>query len=132
MPKEVVAAGATNWKNVNGTGPFQLRTTCRAIRWCYSKNPVYWDKEKIDGVEYKLPFVDKITYRTIKDEATFITALRTAKLDLLESVRWSAVDELKKSAPQAQVDASWLANGGSSWRCAWTPSRSTTSACAAR
>ena len=24
MPKEVVAAGAANWKNVNGTGPFQV------------------------------------------------------------------------------------------------------------
>ena len=38
--------------------------------------------------EYKLPFVDKITYRTIKDEATFITAIRTGKLDMLEAIRW--------------------------------------------
>ena len=29
-------------------------------------------------------------YRTIKDEATFITALRTAKLDILETIRWRA------------------------------------------
>jgi len=50
----------------------------------YSKNPIYWDKEKIGGSEYKLPFVDKVIYRTIKDEATFLTALRTGKLDILE------------------------------------------------
>jgi peptide/nickel transport system substrate-binding protein len=89
VPKEVVAAGPRHWKNVNGTGPFQLRNTCRAIRWCSARTRCYWDSETIGGAEYKLPFVDKITYRYIKDEATFITALRTAKLDLLESVRWS-------------------------------------------
>jgi peptide/nickel transport system substrate-binding protein len=111
MPKEVVAAGPGNWKNVNGTGPFQLQEYVQGNSLVFSKNPVYWDKEKIAGAEYKLPFVDKITYRVIKDEATFITALRTAKLDLLESVRWSHVDELKKSAPKIQWTKR-LANGG--------------------
>jgi len=34
-----------------------------------------------------------VIYRTIKDEATFLTALRTAKLDILEEAwRWSAVE----------------------------------------
>jgi len=111
LPKEVVAAGAGNWKNVNGTGPFQLQEYVQGNSLIFTKNPQYWDKEKIGGVEYKLPFVDKITYRVIKDEATFITALRTAKLDLLESVRWSHVDELKKSAPKIQWSKR-LANGG--------------------
>ncbi len=111
MPKEVVAAGPGNWKNVNGTGPFQLQEYVQGNSLVFTKNPVYWDKEKIAGAEYKLPFVDKITYRVIKDEATFITALRTAKLDLLESVRWSHVDELKKSAPKIQWTRR-LANGG--------------------
>ena len=77
----------------------------------FTKNPVYWDSETIAGQKYKLPFVDKITYRFIKDEQTFITALRTAKLDLLEAVRWSHVDELKKSAPKIQWNR-YLANGG--------------------
>ncbi|MEN9631186.1 MAG: hypothetical protein RJA10_4414, partial [Pseudomonadota bacterium] len=111
VPKEVVDAGAGNWKNVNGTGPFQLQEYVQGNSLVFTKNPVYWDKEKIGGAEYKLPFVDKITYRVIKDEATFVTALRTAKLDLLESVRWSHVDELKKSAPKIQWTRR-LANGG--------------------
>lgn len=111
MPKEVVAAGPGNWKNVNGTGPFQLQEYVQGNSLVFTRNPVYWDKEKIGGAEYKLPFVDKITYRVIKDEATFITALRTAKLDLLESVRWSHVDELKKSAPKIQWSKR-LSNGG--------------------
>ena len=85
IPKEVADAGAANWKNVNGTGPFMLTDFVQGNSNTYVKNPNYWDKEKINGGEYKLPFVDKLIYRTIKDEATFITALRTGKLDILES-----------------------------------------------
>ncbi len=102
VPKEVADAGAGNWKNANGSGPFMLSDYIQGNAVTFVKNSIYWDKEMIGGEAYKLPFVDKIVYRTIKDEATFYAALRTAKLDVLEAVRWSAVDELKKSAPQLQ------------------------------
>lgn len=99
VPKEVSDAGAGNWKNTNGTGPFMLSDYVQGNAATFSKNDKYWDKEAIGGQSYKLPFVDKIVYRTIKDEASYLTALRTAKLDVLEGIRWSAVDELKKNAP---------------------------------
>lgn len=111
VPKEVITAGGGNWKNVNGTGPFTMGDYVQSNSLTFNKNPIYWDSEKIAGQSYKLPFVDKITYRYIKDETTFITALRTAKLDLLEAVRWSHADELKKSAPKIQWNR-YLANGG--------------------
>ena len=111
IAKEVVAAGASNWKNVNGTGPFQVADYVQGNSLVFQKNPVYWDTEKIGGQDYKLPFVDKVTYRFIKDEQTFVTALRTAKLDVLEAVRWSHVAELKKSAPKIQWSR-YLTNGG--------------------
>ena len=98
-PKEVTDAGPGNWKNVNGTGPYLLENHVQGNAVTWARNSAYWDKESIGGQAYKLPFVDKIIYRTIKDESAFLTALRTAKLDLLESIRWSAVDELKKNAP---------------------------------
>lgn len=110
-PKEVVDAGATNWKNVNGTGPFMLTDFVQGNSNTYSKNPSYWDMDKIGGEEFKLPFVDKLVYRTIRDEATQHAALRTAKIDILEYVRWSAVDQLKKSAPQLQWSR-WLSMSG--------------------
>ena len=100
IPKEVVDAGANNWKNANGTGPFVLADFVQGNSNTYAKNPIYWDKEKFAGQEYKLPFVDKVVYRTIRDEATLYASLRTAKLDIAEAIRWSAVDELKKNAPQ--------------------------------
>jgi peptide/nickel transport system substrate-binding protein len=110
-PKEVVDAGASNWKNVNGTGPFMLQDFVQGNSNTYVKNPNYWDKEKIGGEEFKLPFVDKVVYRTIRDEATQHAALRTGKIDMLEVIRWSAVDQLKKSAPQLQWSR-WLSMSG--------------------
>ncbi len=111
VPKEVSDAGAGNWKNLNGTGPFMLTDYVQGSAVTFTKNDLYWDKEKIGGQSYKLPFVDKIIYRTIKDEASFLTALRTAKLDVLEGVRWSAVDELKKNAPALKWKR-WVDTGG--------------------
>ena len=111
IPKELVDAGISNWKNATGTGPFQLTEYLQGNAQTYSKNQIYWDKEKIDGADYKLPFVDKVTYRIIKDEATQHAALRTGKLDILETIRWQAVDQLKKSAPQLKW-ARWLNYSG--------------------
>jgi len=111
IPKEVVDAGPTNWKNVNGTGPFTLADYVQGNSQTYAKNTVYWDKEKIGGQEYKLPFVDKIVYRTIKDEATQISSIRTGKLDILENIRWQNVESLKKSAPQLKWNR-WLSMSG--------------------
>ena len=111
VPKEVSDAGAKDWKNANGSGPFQLTDYVQGNAATFSKNALYWDKETVAGQAYKLPFVDKIVYRTIKDEATMQTALRTGKVDLLESVRWSAVEELKKSAPALKWKR-WVNTGG--------------------
>jgi peptide/nickel transport system substrate-binding protein len=110
-PKEVADAGANNWKNLNGTGPFLLTDHVQGNQNTYSKNPVYWDKEKIGGEEFKLPFVDKVVYRNIKDEATVTTALRTGKLDIAELVRWTDMEELKKSVPQLKW-SKWLSMNG--------------------
>ena len=110
-PAELVKAGAGNWKNAVGTGPFQLVDYVQGNSQTYAKNPIYWDKDKIDGVEYKLPFVDRVTYRIMRDETTQHTALRTGKIDILESIGWTAVDSLKKSAPQLQW-SKWLNYSG--------------------
>ncbi len=109
VPKEVVdaGAGAGNWKNVNGTGPFMLANVAQGNSLTFEKNPVYWDKEVINKVTYKLPFVDKVVHHVIKDEATQNAALRTGKLDILSSISRDSAAELKKSTPQLQWNR-WL------------------------
>jgi peptide/nickel transport system substrate-binding protein len=111
IPKEVVDAGAANWKNINGTGPFKLTDYVQGNSNTYEKNPEYWDKETINEKEFKLPYVDKITYRIIKDEATRVTALRTGKIDLMEYMRWQDAEQLKKSTPDLKWNK-WLATSG--------------------
>ena len=83
QPREVAAAGAADWKNANGTGPFMLENYVQGNSMVFRKNPGYWDSETIGGQAHKLPFADSITYRIVKDESTMLTAL-------------------KKSAPQMQ------------------------------
>ena len=97
MPKEVAAAGAADWKNATGTGPFMVTEYVPGNSHTYAKRPDYWDKEKIGEAEFKLPFVDKVVYRIIRDESTRLTAFRTGKLDIMEVVSWENMDSLRKS-----------------------------------
>jgi peptide/nickel transport system substrate-binding protein len=100
QPKEVVTAGAGNWKNANGTGPFMLANVVMGSALTFVKNPVYWGSETIGGKDYKLPFVDQMVHRVLKDEATQKAALRTGKIDILSVMSWEAAKELKKTTPQ--------------------------------
>ncbi|WBL77884.1 ABC transporter substrate-binding protein [Bradyrhizobium xenonodulans] len=109
-PKEVVAAGAGDWKNLNGTGPFKLTDYVQGNSQTYEKNADYWDKETISGNEFKLPYVDKVEYRIIKDAATRATALRTGKLDIVEWMNWQDAEQLKKSTPSLKWNR-WLSEG---------------------
>jgi peptide/nickel transport system substrate-binding protein len=111
MPKEVADAGAGDWKNLNGTGPFTITDYVAGNSHTYTKRPNYWDKEKIGGMEYKLPFVDKLVYRIIKDDSTRLTAFRTGKLDIMEMVSWENMDTLKKSIPDLK-SKSWVSSYG--------------------
>jgi peptide/nickel transport system substrate-binding protein len=102
-PHEVVDApngGASNWKNVNGTGPFMLTDMVQGSQLTFSKNPIYWGSETINGKQYKLPYVDKMIHRVLKDPATQKTALRTGKIDILSAISWEDAAELKKTTPQ--------------------------------
>ena len=101
-PREYGEVDAKDWRNLVGSGPFQLTDYVRGHAQRYGKNPDYWDKEPIDGELYAIPFVDEVIYRIIKDEATWLTALRTGKLDILEVIRWIAVEHLRETTPELQ------------------------------
>ncbi len=101
-PREYGEVDAKDWRNLVGSGPFQLTDYVRGHAQRYGKNPDYWDREPIDGELYAIPFVDEVIYRIIKDEATWLTALRTGKLDILEVIRWIAVEHLRETTPELQ------------------------------
>ena len=98
----------------------------------YVKNPIYWDKEKIDGVEYKLPLrrQGRLSHHQGRGDVPDRAAHRQARHpgDHPLAARRRAEEERAATAvvEMARHDRA------RSWRCASTPSRSTTSACAAR
>lgn len=99
-PRETADIDRKDWRNLVGSGPFELTRYVRNNSQRYSKNPDYWDTEQIGNKRYAIPFIDDVTYRIIKDEATWLTALRTGKLDILESIRFIAVEHLKETTPE--------------------------------
>ncbi len=100
--QEKAEGGANKWQNVCGTGPYMLSDHKVGHSQTYTKNPKYWDSEKIGGKNYRLPFTDRIIMMIMKDEATQLAALRTGKVDLMFSINWRNIADLKKSAPQLQ------------------------------
>jgi peptide/nickel transport system substrate-binding protein len=111
VPRELAEVDRKNWRNLTGTGPFRLTRYLHGNSQVHERNPDYWDTELVDGQRHPIPFLDKVVYRIIKDEATYLTALRTGKLDILEAIRWIAVDHLKETSPELQWNR-WLATGG--------------------
>ncbi len=102
LPRELAKVDPRDWRNVTGSGPFRLERFVPGNSETFVRRPDYWDRERIDGVAYPIPFVNRVIYRTIKDQATQQTALRTAKIDIFEVVPWLAVDYLKKTTPELQ------------------------------
>ena len=92
----------TDWRTLGGTGPYRLSDYRSGQRHVYTKNPNYWDSEVIAGRKYTLPLTDRIVIHPIRAEAAAIAALANGSVDILESVRWQFVDQLKKSAPELQ------------------------------
>lgn len=66
------------WKP-NGTGPFKLAEVVTGSFVRMVRNENYWGKDK-DG--NKLPYLDEITIKVIKDETVLASALKTGEIDI--------------------------------------------------
>lgn len=99
-PREVVEAGANNWKNQSGTGPFRIVDYVEGSSLVYDRNLNYWGKGIINGEEYQLPLVDTMVYHLVPDESTRNAALTTGKVDILEGVSWKFGVPIRESHPE--------------------------------
>ena len=99
IPQEVVKAGANNWQNQCGTGPFILTDFISGSYAKYTKNPNYWGTTTIDGKSYKEPFIDTLIYPIIPDASTQIANLRTGKIDMWALVDLTNQDSLTQTSP---------------------------------
>jgi peptide/nickel transport system substrate-binding protein len=71
-----------DWRHNHGTGAFMLKDFVSGSTLSFAKNPNYWDKNPIGpGKGDKLPYVDNVKVIIITDSSTYLSAIRTGKLD---------------------------------------------------
>ena len=81
-PPEVIEqyGDAKDWRNLVGTGPFEIVDFVDGSSLTWEKNSNYWGYDE-KYPENRLPYVDKVENVIIEDAATRLSALRTGKVD---------------------------------------------------
>ena len=84
MAREVVEqyGDVTDWRNVVGTGPFELTDHVEGSSLTYTKNPDYWGYDE-KYPENRLPYVDEIRSLISTEQATNLALMRTGKADYI-------------------------------------------------
>ena len=124
-PPEVIKehGDLSDWRNVVGTGPFELTDWVEGSSMTWIKNPNYWGYDE-KYPENRLPYLDGLQMLVMPEEATRVAALRSAKIDLLavflgwsQVVSMDVVDSLRKTNPELVLEpfsfrssTSWTAN----------------------
>ncbi len=107
MPPEVIKehGDVKNWRNLVGTGPFEMKDWVEGSSLHYTKNPDYWGHDE-KYPENRLPYVDEVIVRIFPDEATILAALRSRKIDYTGVYEQGAIasrdqiDSLQKTNPE--------------------------------
>ncbi len=100
-PPEVIKehGNAQNWRNLVGTGPYELTDWVEGSSMTYTKNPDYWkDDEKFPG--NRLPYADEIQVLFMSDFATRLAALRTGKIALERDLSVDDTESLQRTNPE--------------------------------
>ncbi|MBI4283824.1 MAG: hypothetical protein HY663_05075 [Chloroflexi bacterium] len=95
--------GFSTWRGVVGTGPFYLTDYVSGSSLTYERNPNYWGKDALHP-ENQLPYVGNVRISIIPDTSTRIAALRTGKLDILQSIVLDDAESLWKTDPRLPWD----------------------------
>ncbi len=109
-PPEVIEqhGDVKDWRNVVGTGPFELTDLVEGSSITWTKNPDYWRYDE-KYPQNRLPYVDEIIALLMREEATRLAALRAGRIDMLGSVGDSAltsidqVESLEQTNPEIDL-----------------------------
>ena len=86
-PTAAEAAGEDAGSRPVGTGPFVFGEWQRDNRLVLTKNENYWQEG--------LPYLDQIIFRPIPDEDTRIQSLASGDIDVIQSLRQSAIRQIR-------------------------------------
>ncbi len=110
-----------DWRNVVGTGPYQLTDVLEGSSWTYTKNDDYWGTDP-KYPEYRMPYADSVEYVIINDPAAKLSLMRSGQADYMGFAYLShltSIDQavsLQKTNPELVLHPfSFRAETGFSW-----------------
>ncbi len=98
----------SDWRNVVGTGPYELTEVVEGASYHYVKNPNYWGHDE-KYPQNQLPYFDEINIRVSKEVATNLALLRLGKVDFLgmagdtQLISMDQVDSVQKTNPEIKL-----------------------------
>jgi peptide/nickel transport system substrate-binding protein len=102
----------TDWRNSVGTGPYMLTDYLSGSSATLVKNPNFWEMDPIGAGKGKpLPYIDKVKMLIIVDPSTRLSALRTAKIDILNDVFWEDAKSLQGTNPDLKQQSYYADSG---------------------
>ncbi|MDE0450015.1 MAG: ABC transporter substrate-binding protein [Spirochaetaceae bacterium] len=90
-----------DWRNLVGTGPYELVDWVEGSSLSYTKNPNYWafDEKYPDN---RLPYIDEIVWLVMPEESTRLAAFRSGQIDYLGG----------RQHASARSRSAWVDHGG--------------------
>jgi ABC-type transport system substrate-binding protein len=88
-----------DWHRAIGTGPFILQDFVSDSSATLVKNPNYWGYDE-RYPKNQLPYIDKLSFLIIPDDATALSAMRTGKIDAIGSTSFVQAQQMKKTNPE--------------------------------
>ncbi|MFC1989411.1 ABC transporter substrate-binding protein, partial [Chloroflexota bacterium] len=114
LPPDVIEqyGDMLDWRNVVGTGPFELVDYVTGSANTLKRNPNYWKSDPFHP-DNKLPYADTVIQLIILEPSTRLAALRTGKVDYLNNILADDAALLQKTNPElkwthALRDQGWL------------------------
>ncbi len=111
LPREVIDkyGDYEDWRNVVGTGPIILKEIVEGVSKTHVRNPDYWGYDE-KYPENRLPYIDQLRGLFMEEEATYLAALRTGKVDIIHGAGGGTeikvldtVRSLQRTNPEIQV-----------------------------
>ena len=88
-----------DWHHAIGTGPFILQDFVPNVGATLVKNPGYWGYDE-RYPQNKLPYIDRLRILIITDEAEAMEAMRTGRLDAMDSISFNKARAMQKTNPE--------------------------------
>ncbi len=114
-PPEVIKehGDVKDWRNLVGTGPYEMTDWVEGSSITYIKNPDYWGHDE-KYPQNRLPYFDELQSVIVKEEATYLAGLRAGKIDFIgftagvsdiQSV--DVIESLRRTNPEIVLQPWW-------------------------